>query len=242
MDVIAIIPARGNSKRIKGKNIASVSGKPLIAWTIESALASRLVERVIVSTDDPHIGDIALAHGAEVPFLRPREIAQDDSTDFAVYKHATAWYSVETGQLPYMVAWLRPTSPLRTPNDIDASIEILERTGAACVRSVTQVRHHPYWMKTLIDGQLHPFLPDKTEAIYYQSQMLPKLYYLNGVIDVVRCDRVNSAGSLFPEPAAAYETPVDRSIDIDDHFDLELAVIALSGRGRRTDGPPPICS
>ena len=132
MSVLGLIPARGGSKGIPRKNLRELAGKPVLAWTIEAALACPLLDRVLVSTDDDEIAAAARACGAEVPFARPAQLANDDTPDLPVYRHALETLGYEFD----VVAWLRPTAPLRTAEDIAAAVRLLEETGADCVRSV----------------------------------------------------------------------------------------------------------
>ena len=161
---LAIIPARGGSKTVPHKNIKALAGKPLIAWTIETALASAAVERVLVSTDSQQIRDVACRWGAQVPFLRPDAYAQDDTPDLPVYLHALRWLAEHENYRPWAVAWLRPTTPLRSAADVDAAVQILAESDADCVRSVVAVEHHPYWMKTLDGNRLQPFVRGQGRA------------------------------------------------------------------------------
>lgn len=136
-NIIAIIPARGGSKGIPRKNIRLLHGKPLIAWTIETALSTSCLKRVIVSTDDEEIAEVAEKYGAEVPFLRPKKYAQDDTTDMPVYEHTLHWLEENERYIPDIVVWLRPTAPLRTSEDIKNAVNILRRLwsrlGTICV-------------------------------------------------------------------------------------------------------------
>jgi CMP-N,N'-diacetyllegionaminic acid synthase len=221
--VLVLVPARGGSRGLPRKNVREFAGKPLIAWTIEAALAARRVERTVVTTDDPEIAAIAGRFGAEVPFLRPPELAADDTSDLPVYHHALGWLAEHDGYRPDAVAWLRPTAPLRTPQDIDAAIEVLERSEADSVRSVCAAEYHPYWMKRLEGNRLVPLMDGADEATYPRRQLLPEVYRLNGAVDAVRCAAVTEDGPLFGGTTAAYLMPRERSIDIDDELDLAMA-------------------
>ena len=158
MQVLAIIPARGGSKGVPHKNIRPLCGKPLIAWTIEVALACPTLERIIVSTDDLAIAEVARTYGAEVPFIRPAKLAQDDTPDLPVYNHTLMWLAENENYFPELVAWLRPTVPLRAVQDVEAAVALLQRSDFDCVRSVCKAEHHPYWMKRLDNGCLVPFV------------------------------------------------------------------------------------
>lgn len=229
--IVGLIPARGGSKRVPGKNIRLLLGKPLIAWTIETARTCPALDRVIVSTDDPEIAEIARSAGAEVPFLRPPDLAADKTPDLPVYQHALGWLAEQQGYFPAIVAWLRPTAPLRTAEDITAAIELLIETGADWVRSVCPVEHHPYWMKRLEEGsRLTPFLPGKDESQYYQRQLLPPLYRLNGAVDVSWRATIMEKGLIYAGNMHGYVMPPERSVDIDDMLDFALTESLLKAR------------
>lgn len=221
--VIAIIPARGGSKGVPKKNIRSLNGKPLIAWTIETALRTSSLDRIIVSTDDDLIAQIAKDHGADVPFLRPPELAKDDTPDLPVYLHVLAWLESHQDFRPEIVVWLRPTSPLRTVEDIETSIRLLNDTGADCVRSICPAEHHPYWMKRLDGDRLVSFMEGFDEQLYYRRQLLPPAYRLNGAVDVIRCSKQVGSGHLFGGKMAGYIMPPERSLDLDSEMDFTIA-------------------
>lgn len=228
---IAVIPARGGSKKIPKKNIRLLLGRPLIAWTIETALACPIIERVLVSTDSVEIGEIASRYGAEVPFLRPSQLSQDDTPDLPVYQHAISWLLENDDFSPDIAVWLRPTTPLRTVEDIEAAAQIIISTGADCVRSVTKVDHHPFWMKNLQGDRLTPFIVGKDEHSYYQRQLLPPAYRLNGAVDITRCQGVMQTDILYGSDMRGYVMPIERSIDIDTELDLAVAEILLQKTG-----------
>jgi len=226
-NILAVIPARGGSKGVPKKNIRPLNGKPLIAWTIETAFRTSCLTRTIVSTDDKVIAQVAKDYGAEVPFLRPSAIARDDTPDLPVYLHALSWLTQRGDPHPDMVVWLRPTSPLRTPEDIDSAIRLLNETGADCVRSVCRAEIHPYWMKKLEGDCLVPFVDGIDEKKYYRRQLLPPAYRLNGAVEVVRCSKAAGTDHLFGGIIAGYVMPPDRSIDLDDELDFILAETLL---------------
>jgi CMP-N,N'-diacetyllegionaminic acid synthase len=231
VSVLALIPARGGSRGVPRKNVREIAGRPVIAWTIEDAAGSARVQRTIVTTDDEEIAEVARLHGAEVPFLRPAALAQDDTPDRPVYDHALAWLSEHEGYVPDVVVWLRPTTPLREPDDIGRALDILEQSGAACVRSVCLAEYHPYWMSTLEEGRLVPFVRLEDEDRFLRRQLLPPVYRLNGVVDAVRCERVDPERlDLFGGDIAAYVMPEERSVDVDTEVDLALADLLLRRR------------
>ncbi len=227
--VLALIPARGGSKRIPRKNLAPLAGRPLIAWTIEAALAAHSVDRVVVSTDDPEIADTARSLGAGVPFLRPAALAGDQAGSLAVLRHALE--ALEgTVEACDLVALLQPTSPLRTADDIDAAASLFEARGARAVISVCPADHPPEWCNRLpADHSLEGFLPP--EARGRRSQDLPPAYRLNGAIYLYRCqDVLQDTVPAFEAGCYAYLMPRERSVDIDEPFDLRLAEALLQER------------
>ncbi len=226
--ILALIPARGGSKGVKRKNILPLNGKPLIAWTIETALNCSAVNRVLVSTEDLEIAKIAQEYGAEVPFIRPEALAQDDTPDLPVYQQACSWLAEKEDYQPDIIVWLRPTSPLRTIEDIEKAIAILATTKANSVRSVCAVEHHPYWMKRVAeDNYLVPFIEGKDEKTYYRRQLLPTAYRLNGAVDLTWCKTVLEKSQLYFGDMQGYIMPPERSIDIDTELDFAIAEILL---------------
>ena len=221
--VLAIIPARGGSKGIPGKNIKIIAGKPLLVWSIESALQSKLIQRVIVSTDDDAIAKTAKKYEAEVPFMRPKKYAQDSTTDLPVYLHTLNWLEENENYIPDIIVWLRPTSPLRTPEDIDAAIEIMRNENPEWVRSVCKVEHHPYWMYRIVDNRLMPATEGIEISDYLQRQFLPDIYRLNGAVDVVEIETIIDKKMLYSGEMAPYIMPYERSVDIDTELDFKLA-------------------
>lgn len=185
-----------------------------------------MLDSVIVSTDSKDIARIAEQYGAQVPFIRPSELAQDTTPDLPVFLHVIQ--SLSDDAQPGIVVWLRPTSPLRTREDIEGAINLLQDNPFDCVRSVTRAAHHPYWMKTLNnDGSMQPFIPGHDETVYYRRQMLPETYYLNGMVDVVRVKSVLEKNVLFGGNMGGYVTSGHRSIDIDVPEDLEIVRFLL---------------
>jgi CMP-N,N'-diacetyllegionaminic acid synthase len=188
-EVLALIPARGGSKGIPRKNLINVAGKPLIAYSIEHALASQWITRTIVSTDDEEIAAVARHYGAEAPFIRPAEFAQDRSLDFDVFKHALTWLRDQAGYTCELVVHLRPTGPVRRVEVIDQAIELmLAHPEADALRSVSVSAQTPYKMWRIEDGHLKPLLQVAGVAEPYCAprQSLPEVYWQNGYVDIVR--------------------------------------------------------
>jgi CMP-N,N'-diacetyllegionaminic acid synthase len=220
--VLGVVPARGGSKALPRKNVLPVGGRPLIAWTLRAAQSSRLLTRTVVSTDDDEIADAALAHGGEVPFRRPAELAQDDSSAVAVVLHALE----QVGRHDYVVL-LQPTSPLRSSADIDAAVQVCLTTGAPSCVSVTRAEQNPYWMYTLNDNVLSPILPDAPAA--HRRQDLPEVYRLNGAVYVAATDWLRDRGSFVGPGTIGHVMPPERSLDIDTDRDLRLLHAQLGG-------------
>jgi CMP-N-acetylneuraminic acid synthetase len=228
--VLGLIPARGGSKGVPRKNIRPLAGKPLIAWTIEVALACRTLDRVIVSTDDPEIAETARYYGAEVPFLRPAELARDDTADMPVYVHALKWLEDNESYCPEIVVWLRPTSPLRTAHDVGLAIKKLVDSQADWVRSVCLAEHHPYWSIRLDGDRLKPFLDGIEASKYYQRQLLPPAYRCNGAVDVTWRETVMEKGLMYCGDLRGHEMPPERSVDLNSELDFVVAELLLQGR------------
>lgn len=227
--ILAIIPARGGSKGVPHKNIKELNGKPLIAWTIETALQTSCIERIIVSTDDKDIADVAKKYGAEVPFLRPKEIALDDTPDMPVYEHTLSWLSDNERYIPDIIVWLRPTAPLRTSEDIEKAVEILVSSKCDWVRSVCLAEHHPYWMHKICEGRLKSFIEGVDIKKYVRRQLLPPAYRLNGAVEVTWRETINEKKLLYDGDVSAYEMPPERSVDVDTLMDFLILESMMKG-------------
>ncbi len=189
LTVLGVILARGGSKRIPRKNVKLLAGKPLITYTIEAAKASSYLDRTILSSDDEEAIAIARSHGIDVPFIRPAELAADTVTDFPVFEHALAWLKEHEGYEPDIVVQLRPTSPLRETQHIDAAIELLAaHPEADSVRTVAEPEQSPYKMYSIgTNGLLEPLLRIEgvPESFNLPGQKLPKAYKHVGYVDVM---------------------------------------------------------
>lgn len=228
MKILAIIPARSGSKGITDKNIQLLGGHPLIEYSIEAARAAA-IDRIIVSTDSATIATIATSLGAEAPFLRPPELAQDDTPGIDPILHAVEWLRDHEHYQPQLVCCLQPTSPLRTAADINAALTVAEEKRADAVVSVTATHEHPAWMKCVdADGRVSDFLPAATPVT--RRQDLPRVFALNGAIYLGRTDVLVRRRTWYTDRTYAYVMPRERSIDIDTSWDLELAEWALSRR------------
>lgn len=218
--VLAIIPARSGSKTIINKNIRLMAGKPMMAYSIDHALRSEYINRVIVSTDSEDYRRIALEYGAEAPFLRPKKIAEDSSLDIEVFEHALEFLREMEGYIPDIVVHLRPTYPVRNVKDIDNTIRILlENETIDSVRCITKAENTPYKMwKKEDDGKLIPLLNDITEAYNMPRQQLPVIYIQNACIDVVRTDVIVNKHSMTGENIYGYEMKENVDIDTEEEF------------------------
>lgn len=219
---LAIIPARGGSKRLPKKNLLDLCGKPTIAWSIEAGLKSEYVDKVIVSSDDKHILDVAKKFKAET-IKRPDNLASDTASTFDVVEHA-----LENIENYDYVLLLQPTSPLRNEIHIDQAIELLDKKNADAVISICEMDHSPLWSNTLNDDlDLKNFLID--EVKHKRSQDLDKFYRINGAIYLCKVDKLISEKNFFiKENIFAYIMNRESSIDIDEPIDYQIASIIAS--------------
>ena len=225
----AIIPARGGSKGIPGKNIRPVAGKPLIAWTVETALAATLLDRVIVSTDSLEIADVARRYGAEMPFIRPADLAQDDTPGIEPVLHAAHWLNENDGYRPDLIMLLQPTSPLRIPEDIDRAVELALEKGADAVVSVDARRGAPLLDEAERWCRSHDGFHQARSALD-RRQDLPEVYVLNGAIYLARYEVLMEQKTFYTDNTFSLVMPVERSLDIDTPWDLYLADLILKDR------------
>src|SRR3954465_6185160 len=234
MRVLAVIPARGGSKSIKRKNLVDVAGRPLIAWVIGAARAARRLDRVIVSTEDEEIAETARRWGAEVPFVRPAELATDTISLIPVVQHAlTAMDGL--GFRADAVVSMQATSPGLRGADVDAAVAKLEETGADSVATVLKVEHeHPYWAKRLEGDRVRPFSAETSET-YLQRQDLPPAYVFDGAV-FVRHRRLLESWSgrdfCLGADVRGLPLPAESSLHIDDPIHLEVARVVLARRTR----------
>ncbi len=229
-NTIALIPARGGSKSIPKKNIVDLGGFPLISYSIAAAKMSKLISRVIVSTDYPEIAKIAKKYGAEVPFLRPAEYAQDASLDIEFVRHALDWLEKNEGYVPDLVVHLRPTTPLRDPVVVDQAIEeILSDDQATALRSAHEAEYTAYKLFRKEGEYIHFFGQEdfgENEEYYNKPrQVLPKTYNCNGYVDVIRPKVLRETGMLHGPSIRAFIT--ERIADIDSLRDLNFAMRIL---------------
>lgn len=228
--VVAVVPARGGSKGIPGKNLADLGGRPLLAWSVEAARAAATVDRVLVSTDDAAIAEAAVAAGAEVPFLRPAELAADDTPDLPVFLHVLDELD-RRGEPAGILVHLRPTCPFRPAGLVDRGVEALRADpDADSVRSLSPVAKSPYKMWTVAGDRLEPLLGGWDEELFNRPrQVLPEVWVHDGVLDVVRAGVLRS-GSMCGRRIRPLFTPDGCGVDIDTPEDLDRAR-ALAGAG-----------
>ena len=227
MKVLAVIPARSGSKSIAHKNIREINGKPMIAYSIEHAVSSKWINRIIVSTDSEEYANIAKSYGAEIPFLRPLQYAQDHSLDFDVFWHVLTTLQATEKYLPDIVVQLRPTYPIRNVSDIDNMIMLLLRNEKVdSVRSISKAKEIPYkmWHKHH-DGSLSPLMKDIPECYNMPRQDLPEVYYQNACIDVFRPQVILEKKSMSGDYILGYEMDENYDIDTEEDFKRVLEQI-----------------
>lgn len=221
--ILALIPARGGSKGIKDKNIYDLGGKPLISYTIEAAKGSKYSDDVVVTTNSQKIADVALKYGASVPFLRPGEFAQDTSRSIEALMHALNTLH-DAGHDYDVVVWLQPTSPLRTSEDIDASVEEFFKMGRQSLVSVSLVSDHPLLIRTISEnGHLAKMLDQSSTC---RRQDMPPYYRVNGAIYIYNAAELNLNTSL-NDASVPYIMQKDHAVDIDDLSDIYLVEYLL---------------
>lgn len=223
--VLAIIPARGGSKGISKKNIKSLNGKPLIAYTIEESLKSKYIDRLIVSTEDTEIAHISLKYGAEVPFLRPQELALDETPGIEPILNVIDTLKETEKYFSDYTICLQCTSPFRKVYNIDEALELLSHNEEEFVVSVCESEISPYWMKKIENGMLKDFVTYNKS--YYRRQNLPIIYRLNGAIYAGSTDKISVQKNWYNESALSYVMKQSESIDIDNMLDLKFAEFML---------------
>lgn len=222
MRVLGLVPARGGSKGIQRKNVRDLGGRPLLAWTAEAALAARHLSRVVLSTDDPEIAEVGRRYGLEVPFLRPADLARDDTPTLPVLQHAVAELE-RAGDRFDAVCLLQPTSPFRRPGDIDGCIDLLESASLDAVVSVLPVppEHNPHWVY-FRDGEGLLRLATGEEQPIPRRQELPPAFHRDGAVYVTRRDVLMEANSLYGKRLGGFLAE-SRSVNLDTPDDWERA-------------------
>lgn len=219
--ILALIPARGGSKGLSNKNIRPLLGKPLITWSIEQALSSKYIDKVVVSTESPIIAAVARRYGADVPFLRPKKLATDKAGSVDVILHTLNFYESKKN-IFNIVVLLQPTSPLRKSTDINKAIERLLISKARAIVSVCKEEHSPLWSVTLtVNNKIGPFLGKNADK--QNRQNLPIFYQINGAVYVAYVNYFKQNKGFFGKFTLAYIMPRERSVDIDTKLDFEFA-------------------
>jgi CMP-N,N'-diacetyllegionaminic acid synthase len=229
---VAIIPARRGSKRLSEKNTMCIGGKPMIGWTIEAAKRSKYIRDVVVTTEDESIARTAQLFGAEIPFMRPMELAEDTSSAYSVLEHAVLELKRNKREYTYVIL-LQPTSPLRNQKHIDDAIELLQAKKADSVVSVSKLDFCPMWANIIgEDLSLENFL--RPEVIGLRSQELPDYYRLNGAIYIIKTEELLAKKTVFiNKNVFAYIMNQDSSVDIDTMDDFRYAEYLLNEREHR---------
>ncbi len=213
MRTLAIISARGGSKRIPGKNILDVRGKPLIAWTIQAGLLARSIDRLILSTDDVSIAEVAASYGCEVPFIRPAHLATDSASSIDVISHA-----LEQAPGYTHVVLLQPTSPLRKSTHIDEAFDLMNRKSASSCISARRARENPYWMQVVRpDGFIKKLI---NPAPSVTAPELPDILIPNGAIYIASISKFKEYGGFYTDKTIPYLMKESESVDIDTFEDL----------------------
>lgn len=231
-EVLAVIPARGGSKGIMRKNLVMLAGKPLLVHSIEHALASKRITRVVVSTEDLEIAAVARAAGAEVPFMRPDDLAGDAVLDIPVFQHVLATLEQSERYAPDLVVHLRPTAPMRRSEWIDGAVEQLWANPLAhSIRSVSAPAQHPYRVFRIGgDGYLEAIMGSEHPRPYLlRRQDLPAMFYYNCVIDATRPTTIRNMDSMTGDHILPYLMDPDDVLDIDSPRDLRIARMLMEG-------------
>lgn len=230
MKTVAFIFARGGSKGLPGKNIRNLGGKPLIAWSIDMALSVKRIERVIVSTDSEEIAIIARKFGAEVPFIRPAELAGDESPEWLAWRHGLNYLKESCGKWPEIMVSVPTTSPLRIEVDIENCLDEYEKGDADIVITTTDAHRSPYFnmVRSKDDGTVE--LVNSLPTALTQRQQVPVVYDVTTVCYVANPSFVMSHESIFEGRVRAVHVPIERAIDIDTLFDFQVAEALLLNR------------
>lgn len=223
MDIVALICARGGSKGLPGKNTRRLAGKPLIAWAIDHARAVQRVRRVIVSTDSEEIAAIARAAGADVPFMRPAELARDDSSEWAVWRHALAHLQTSDGALPDALLVVPATAPLRAVSDLERCLDEYGKGDVDVVVTVTDAHRNPYFNMVTANADGSVSLVITPKGSINRRQGATAVYDLTTVAYVARPDFVMTHDSMFEGRVRRVHVPPERALDIDTALDFRIA-------------------
>jgi N-acylneuraminate cytidylyltransferase len=231
MNIVAFIFARGESKGLPGKNLISFAGRPLLAWAIEQAKAIPKIRRIIVSTDSKKIAEAAKKYGAEVPFLRPAELATDEAPEWLAWQHALQWIKSDEGRLPDAMVSVPTTAPLRKPQDIEAALALYEKEKIDAVITVTPAHRNPWFNMVTVDQNGTAQIVISPKGRIVRRQEAPEVYDMTTVAYVVRPTFVMKKSGLFSGRVCAIQIPKERALDIDNKLDLDFAEF-LQKRGK----------
>ena len=224
MDSVAFIFARGGSKGLPGKNVRPLLGRPLIAWSVAHALSVSRIRRVIVSTDDPEIARVAREAGAEVPFMRPEELARDDSPEWLAWRHALQWLEADEGRFPDAMVSIPATSPLRQPVDIENCLNAFAAGDPDVVVTVTEAHRNPWFnMVTMSPDGMASLVNSPVPGTITRRQDTPLVFDLTTVAYVARPEFVLSQQGIFAGRVKAVKVPPERALDIDTLLDFRMA-------------------
>jgi len=235
LNILAVIPARSGSKSIPDKNIREINGKPMLCYSIEHAKKSKYINRIILSTDSVKYAKIGESYGAEVPFIRPEQYATDTALDIDVFYHCLDFLKKKEGYHADIVVHLRPTYPIRDTKDIDAMIEIIMNDAKIdSVRSISPAKEIPYkmWLQEK-DGFISPVIKDIKECYNMPRQELPKVYYQNACIDVIRGDVILEQRSMSGSNIFGYIMHKNFDIDTEEEFLKAEKYLKISSGGKR---------
>jgi len=231
MKILITICARKGSKRVKNKNMRDLMGKPLIAHTIETAKKWGRAHRIIVSTDSDEIAEISREYGAEVPFMRPDELASDTAPKLPVIQHAVKYLEDKENEKFDLIVDLDPTSPLRTVEDLENAYNIMIQKDSINLFSVCLARKNPYFNMVELDDKGYAHLSKKLENPVFRMQDTPKVYELNASIYMYWRKHLFDMDSVINDGSIIYEMPDERSIDIDSEVDFKMVEFFIKGEG-----------
>lgn len=236
--IIAVIQARGGSKGVPGKNIRIFHGYPVLAWSIAACKMAKRVGRIILSTDDPEIAEVGRRYGAEVPFIRPSELATDAATDYGVIKHAVDWIELNEQISIDLVVQIRPTTPLRSPKYIDEAIEImkgnLQLTGLRSVYQMSETAWKTFELDEmgLLESVLRKLPGANSEVANKPRQALPNTYVGQGLVDIIRPEVIKNTTMTYGKRVYGFITPDVGEIDVESDFDFLTYKLLNLGYGK----------